>query len=310
MRPGWGPWLARALVAGMILTILAMVYSATASAQEGKAPAGGDGDQTGTDPRSFSPKFMPYYRYTELENGMEQHDLVAFGLLKLSERAALTYEIPLARQRDIRNTGLHDPDTGECRGKISGGPPDLPGGLTAEGDCEETGLGDMNARFLYKLGSGLGGDWMIGSQFNFPTASDDVLGSEQFQIGPMVTYVRDFNWYPAPGAFGAFMNFYFFDAFGEGSRSNTSFYLGRWFTMFPLTPPNKGPLIWGLYALPEFQPMYDFEDEHFSFWAGFEVGKMMAPGRLLYLKPGFGADPDADQGDRDWTFELGFRWFL
>jgi len=31
---------------------------------------------------------------------------------------------------------------------------------------------------------------------------------------------------------------------------------------------------------------------------------------LIYFKPGFGVDPDADNGDRDWTFEVGFRWFL
>ena len=56
--------------------------------------------------------------------------------------------------------------------------------------------------------------------------------------------------------------------------------------------------------------MYDFEEEHFSFWAGPEVGKMLAPGRIMYFKPGFGVDPDAPEGDRDWTFEIGFRWFL
>ena len=64
------------------------------------------------------------------------------------------------------------------------------------------------------------------------------------------------------------------------------------------------------YALPEFQPMYDFEEDHFSFWAGPELGKIIAPGRILYFKPGFGVDPDADKGDRDWSFELGIRWFL
>ena len=53
-----------------------------------------------------------------------------------------------------------------------------------------------------------------------------------------------------------------------------------------------------------------FEEDHFSLWAAPEIGKVMAPGRLLYLKPGFGIDPDADNGDRDWTFEIGIRWFL
>ena len=36
-------------------------------------------DQTGNDPRAFSNKWMPFYRYTELENGLIQHDVTAFG---------------------------------------------------------------------------------------------------------------------------------------------------------------------------------------------------------------------------------------
>ena len=295
----------------VVITAVTLVLGLVlpAGAQEDPFAAGED-DATGTDPRAFGPKFMPYYRYTELENGLEQQEAVVFGLLRFSERAALTYEIPLGYKRDVRGTALRDSVTGQCGGNLGGGPPVLPGGLPAEGDCEETGVGDMNLRFLYKMGRGLGGDWLIGSQFNLPTASDDVLGSEQFQIGPMFAYIRDFDWYPAPGAFGAFMNFYFFDVFGEGDRGDTSFYLGRWFLMFPLTAPDKGPILGGWYALPEFQPMYDFEEEHFSFWAGPEFGKLLAPGRILYFKPGFGVDPDAAKGDRDWTFEIGFRWFL
>ena len=295
------------LLTACLLTALGLL---ALNAHAADQPAGGDGDATGTDPRGFSPKFMPYFRYTELENQLQEQAVTAFGLLKLSERAALTYEIPVGFKRDVSDTGLRDPETGECGGALQGGPPVLSGGLPTDGDCEETGLGDMNLRFMYKLGSGLGGDTVIASQFNFPTASEDVPGSEQFHLGLMVTYARGFEWWPAPGSFGAFMNFYFFDVFGEGDRDDVSYYLGRWFMMFPLTSPDKGPLLGGWYALPEFQPMYDFEEDHFSFWAGPEFGKILAPGRILYLKPGFGVDPDADKGDRDWSFEMGIRWFL
>ena len=272
--------------------------------------AAGEDDQTGTDPRAFGPKFMPYYRYTELENDVEQQELVAFGMLRFSQRFAMTYEIPLAMKRDVGDTSLKDPATGLCGGGIlEGGPPVLPNGTLAEGDCEETGIGDMNLRFLYKAGRALAGDWLVGAQFNLPTASDDTLSSEQFQLGPMFAYVKDLEFYPAPGAFAALMNFYFFDVFGEDDREDTSYFLGRWFVMLPLSEPGPG-IFDGLYLLPEFQPMYDFEDDHFSFWAGPEIGKVLAPGRLLYIKPGFGADPDADRGDRDWTLEVGFRYFF
>jgi hypothetical protein len=301
-------WAVRPLVTAITASLLLCV-SGLALAEDDKFAAGED-DATGTDPRSFGPKFMPYYRYTELDNDLEQQEAVAFGLIRFSERAALTYEIPLAYKRDVRDTALRDPVSGTCGGNLGGGPPDLPGGLPVGGDCEKTGMGDMNLRFLYKAGRGLGGDWLVGSQFNLPTASDDVLGSDQFQIGPMFAYVKDFDWYPAPGAFGAFMNFYFFDVFGDNDREDVSYYIGRWFFMFPLTPPDKGPILGGWYALPEVQPIYDFEEDHFSFWAGPEIGKMLAPGRIMYFKPGFGVDPEADKGDRDWTFEVGFRWFL
>ncbi len=191
----------------ILIALGALSASSALRAAETDAFAAGEDDQTGTDPRAFGPKFMPYYRYTELENGLEQQEVVAFGLVRFSERAALTYEIPLALKRDVRDTPLRDPTTGQCDGSLEGGPPVLPNGTLGEADCEETGLGDMNLRFLYKAGRALGGDWLLGSQFNFPTASDNVIGSEQFQLGPLFAYVKDFEWYPAPGSFGALMNF-------------------------------------------------------------------------------------------------------
>ena len=42
--------------------------------------------ETGTDPRDFGPKFMPYYRYTELENGLEVNVLTLFGLDAFSRK--------------------------------------------------------------------------------------------------------------------------------------------------------------------------------------------------------------------------------
>lgn len=254
---------------------------------------------TGTDPRDFATKFMPYYRYTELENGLEQNELVMFGLIPLgSPNVALTFEIPLAMNRDVGNTALKDPMTGLCSGVLSGGgSPTLPNGLPAEGDCEETAMGDMNMRILARAGHALGGDWILGVQMDFPTATDEVLGSEQFLFAPMVTYVKDMGFWPGPGAFAAFMNFYFVDVFGEDSRGDVSMYVGRYFFMLPLHPS-------GIYALPEFQPIYDFENDEFSFWVGPEVGK------ILYVKPGWGANPDSNSGERQFTFEVGVRMLL
>jgi hypothetical protein len=255
---------------------------------------------------------MPYYRFTDLANGLEQNELVLFGLIALSTKMAFTYEIPVAYERDVGGTDLFDPGTGTCGpgdGVPGGGIP-LPNGLPAgvidglEGDCKETGIGDANFRLLFRAGSGLGGDWLIGGQFNLPLASEDVLGAETFSIAPNITYVRDLKAWPGPGAFFALMNFYQFDVFKDDARADQSMYIGRWFVMLPLSKRFK------LYTLPEFQPIYDFENEHFSFWFGPEFGKMMGPGDILYLKPGWGVSPDETQGDRDWSFELGWRKFL
>ena len=66
----------------------------------------------------------------------------------------------------------------------------------------------------------------------------------------------------------------------------------------------------GLYLLTEFQPVYDFKEDHFSFWIGPELGKILKDGYIAYAKPGFGVDPDEDKGDRKFTFEIGFRYFI
>jgi hypothetical protein len=59
----------------------------------------------------------------------------------------------------------------------------------------------------------------------------------------------------------------------------------------------------GLYLLTEFQPVYDFREDHFSFWVGPELGKILKDGVIAYAKPGIGVNPDEDEGDRKFTFE-------
>ena len=285
-----------------LLMLVVLLLAGVANAQEGGAP------QTGTDPRDFAPKFMPYFRYTELANGLEQNELVLFGLVALSKKMAVTYEIPIAYERDVSGTGLNV--GGSClppMAPIPPGGPVIPGGLIVdglEGDCKETGTGDGNLRLLYRSGNALGGDWLFGAQFNIPFANEDVLGSETFSLAPLVTYIRDLKAYPAPGAFFALMNFYQFDVFKDAARPHQSLYIGRYFVMLPLSKKYK------LYTLPEFQPIYDFENSHFSFWFGPEFGKMLEGGNILYLKPGWGVEADALEADRDFSFEVGWRKFL
>ncbi len=294
-----------------LFMLVVLLLAGVASAQEGGAP------QTGTDPRDFANKFMPYYRYTELDNGLVQKETVLFGLFALSPTMALTYEVPLAYERDVSDTALFVPGTGPGTGCVPGGgaglPPGgipLPGGLPAavidglEGDCKETGIGDMNMRLLLRGGHKLGVDWIYGIQVNFPTASEDVLGSETFSLAPMVAQIADLKFWPGPGAFAAFMHFYQFDVTKDAARPDQSLYIGRYFFMLPLIKKYK------IYALPEFQPIYDFESSEFSFWAAPEFGKMLGGGNVLYLKPGWGIDPEDGSSERKLSFEAGWRKFM
>ena len=286
-------------------------------------PPGAGDDATGTDPRGFGPKLMPYYRHTELRNDLEVDEAVLFGMIKLDDpgRVAMTYEMPIAKKIDysrvsgFQQLGLPANTGGGASGFPSGGV--AANGLEADGDT--VGIGDLNLRFLFKpsalewksnMFSGTfpdGAKHSIMALFEttFPTASEDVLGSQSLILSPGFAYVQDLKLL-SPG-FVAAMNFFDIEAWHDDSVDGTARYRGRWFLMQPLTRPGPG-LTSGLYLLPEFQPAYDFNEKHFSFWVGPELGKIFAPGRIGYVKPGFGVDPD--DGDREWTFELGVRWFL
>jgi len=245
-------------------------------------------DATGNDPRVFSNKWMPYYRTTELENGVKQQDLTAFGTMRFSDRVGMFYEVPLAQYRDLSDV------------------PGVPAGTDA------IGMGDIDIKFLWRpestdwtFGEGgkKSGSLLLGTDFVLPTATDDALGGNALLFAPIVGVVWDMPLY----GFVAMLNLYYVDVYKEASAPDTSRFVGRWFYMQPLSKP--GPWYGGLYVMPEFQPIYDFETDDYSSWLGLEFGKMFAPGRIGYIKPGWGLD-NSEALDRDFTFEAGFRWFF
>jgi hypothetical protein len=247
-------------------------------------------DQTGTDPRAFNNKWMPYYRSTELENGLTQQDLTAFGTIGFGPRVGMFYELPLAQYRDFSDV------------------PGLPPGA----DGKAIGMGDIDLKFLirpkgmdFRFGKEgkKSGSVMIGTDFVLPTATDDALGGDALLFAPIVAVVADM---PLHG-FIAALNLYYFDVYKIDSAPETSRFVGKWFYMQPLTPPGKW---WGgLFLLPELQPIYDFETDDFSLWIGLEIGKMLAPGKIAYVKPGWGID-NSEPTDRKSGLEFGFRWFF
>jgi hypothetical protein len=246
-------------------------------------------DATGTDPRVFSDKWMPYYRYTKLENGMTQQDLTANGTLRFNDRVGVFFEVPLAQYQDFS---------------------DVPGFPLADKDA--IGMGDIDLKFLwrpealdfsYGKEGKMSASVLLGTGFLLPTATGDLLAADALLFAPIVAFVFDM---PLHG-FIAMLNLYYFDVYKEDTADKTSRYVGKWFYMQPLTKP--GPWWGGLFLLPEFQPIYDFETDDFSAWIGVEFGKMLAPGRIAYVKPGWGVNNSEDT-DRESTFEVGYRWFF
>jgi hypothetical protein len=259
------------------------------SAMAGEVPATKitQEDDTGTNPAGFANKFTPYYTYTELENGLEIQQLMLSGSIAFNKDVQMTYDLPMGKEIDYS-------------------------GLPAPADAAPTdnGMGDLVLRFLVKPPSMQfkGSSHIFGMQTTFPTANKPELGGDVTVMSPMYVYVKDVQ-ITGPGFF-AFANLYDFSLFKSAGQKSVSRYTGRWFAMIPLAKP--GPkLLDGLYLLPEMQPVYNFErDENkFSLWFAPELGKLLSKKLVVYGKPGWGIVKD-DTTDRDFTFELGFRYFM
>ena len=291
-----------------------MASSAAAGDPEEGAP---QGDNTGTDPRDFSSKFMPYYLYTELDNNVKVNQFNLFGMLALSPDMAMTFDWPVFKDVDYSSVisdipggiGGSDPGSGAGAG-------DTPPYSDISSSGSTTGYGDLNLRFFYKREewggkvSDQGDTWslMTGFETTLPTASDDVLGGDTTIVSPMLVVVADIPGEPPFGlGFVAMMNFYDFDVDKGDTGSNVERYRGRWFWMQPLAKPGPG-LTDGIYILTEFQPVYDFRTDDFDLWMGPEFGKIISEGKIVYIKPGVGFDRDAT--DRKFTLEVGCRIFF
>jgi len=259
-------------------------------AKEQRVDAAVQEDQTGADPRSFSNKWMPFFRSQELENGLKQSDLTAFGTVGFSSQVGMFYEVPLAQRRDFSD--------------ISGFPSGIESTAIGVGDTSLKFLINLEAlRFRFGENDEKSGSVLLGTDIVLPTATNDALAGDALLFAPILGVVIDM---PLYGFFAA-LNLYYTDVYKKDFAPKTSRFVGRWFYMQPLTPP--GPWWGGLYVMPELQPVYDFETDDFSAWLGLEIGKMLAPGKIAYIKPGWGID-NSELVDRDNSFEVGFRWFF
>ncbi len=315
----------------VMLCVIALASFCLAPATGALAAQDEGGDATGTDPRDFSSKFMPYYYYTELENDLQVTQFNLFGMYAFNPKFALTYDLPVVKEIDYSDVaGFKNLDPGNL--PPIGNLPGMGGGLPfddLEDDGDVIGIGDLNLRFFVASD-----DWkwtfMNGKksmslfpvlETTLPTANNDVLGGEAWILSPGITWVTDMPFESPPLGLGflALMNFFDFDAVRDNKAPDTTRFRGRWFWMQPLSMPASmiDPTdtgyhffdLTGLYLLTEFQPIYDFEADDFDFWVGPEFGKILKDGQIFYVKPGWGIDNDGG-GDRDFSLEIGFRYFM
>jgi hypothetical protein len=247
-------------------------------------------DGTGNDPRAFANKWTPNYKFSELENGLTQQTVYGSGTVAFTRNLGVIFEVPVAQFRDFS----------EVEGLPEGTPQDVIG----TGDVSLKFLANLRSLdFFYGEGKKKSGTIVVGTDFVLPSASKSLLAGNSFKIAPIVGVVVDM---PAHG-FLAMLNLYYFDVYKTAAAPTTNMYVGRWFYMQPLTPPGKW---WGMvYLMPEFQPIYNFETEDFSSWIGVELGKIIIPGQVAYIKPGWGMS-NSEPTDRTTTLEFGWRYFF
>lgn len=272
-----------------LIMLMVAIYGlglTVSSATAGEVPAKKviQDDETGTNPAGFASKFTPYLTYTKLENGLEVQQLMLSGSIAFNKDVQMTYDLPMGQQIDYS-------------------------GLAPPGNNTPTvnGMGDLVLRILAKPPSmqSKGSSHIFGMETTFPTATDTALGGDTTIMSPLYTYVKNIG----PG-FIALANLYDFDLYKSAGKKSVSRYRGRYFAMIPLARPGPNFLD-GWYLLPELQLVYDFErnDNELSMWLAPELGKLVSKKLVIYGKPGWGIVKD-DPTDRDFTFELGFRYFM
>ena len=266
----------------------------------------------GTNPAALGVKYMPYSRYTELDNGIIDQDaltLFAMAGIPISPFTALVIEWPLMKYRDFSSlytVGGLDPGAGGGAPGFSSGLPEISDNVSVPRLLRQniTGFGDVKFRLVQGLGKIRKTVVIGGGDLILPWASDAMLSSNKYQLGPMLATVTNFS----PSSFLAILHFYFFDiadgvhaADEGGAQGDIGLYLARIFFQYAWTS--------GWYVLPEAQVIHDFknDDNGFSLWIGPELGTVLGanPAITAYLKPGFGINPDP--GERKWSTEFGIR---
>ena len=170
------------------------------------------------------------------------------------------------------------------------------GGLPAPvGDA--SGLGDIQANFFFSPKAPTAGGWIwgVGAIALLPTATEDVIGSEKWGLGPTgVALKQDGKW-----TYGILANHVWSLTGGDDRPDYTRTFLQPFVTY---TAPSATS-----FTL-QTESTYDWESETWTVPVNLSVGQVVKLGsQLLQLKAGvrYWADSPAGAGPEGWGFKVG-----
>ncbi len=247
--------------------------------------------KTGNKPSTFNYRINPYVRHNAFENEGTTTDYSLFAMAPVKWPWALdgafVYEGPIVRHNDFEDVNT----------------------LPAAARTEETGFGDavLRAPGILKPFEFASLNWtpVIIPEVTIPIGSDDVSG-ETFIGSPgggfVISSPNSKRWFLAA------IQFYDFDIAKSSGRPDVNRVRLRYFWQYLLSPKHK------IYVMPEFQAVFDFEEDENSFWIAPEIGKVFSTpqgkkaGFVAYVKPGVGFGNRSNSFEREWSVEVGIRW--
>jgi hypothetical protein len=159
------------------------------------------------------------------------------------------------------------------------------------GGASESGIGDITQSFFFSKKKPTASGWVIGAgpAFLLPTASEDVLGTEQWAIGPTFVALKQ----TADGfTYGVLWN-YLVSVAGDDDRAdvNSTF-------IQPFLSKGLGK---GRTASVNLESSYDFEGDHWNIPVNFAYSKVTKiGGQMVSFAGGVRYYIDTPPGGPDW----------
>jgi len=169
------------------------------------------------------------------------------------------------------------------------------------GAGDQTGLGDILQSFFFSPSKPtvLGLIWGAGPVLLFPTATDDLLGSEKWAVGPTGVILKQ----SGPWTYGILVN-HLWDVAGDDDRADINNTFLQPFVSY------TAPRAWTFTLQTE--STYSWESEEWSVPINFAVSKLTKLGKLpVQCKAGVRYWADSpDSGPEGWGFKLGIVFLL